>query len=198
MNHEDPHSAQQDHEPNREPTPGIWIGSLSDYTDGVLFGDWLDPARDEADVLADIQAMLEGSPKAARTGQPAEEWGIFDHDGFGPLRVDEYESLGYVTAVARGISEHGLGFAAWASIADRDELDDYEDRFIAHVESVDDYVADMVADLGYDDLLDEAVPASIRPYVQIDTQALARDMQLGGDITSVSDGQAGYWLFHNH
>lgn len=178
------------------PRPQIWIGSWSDYNAGVLHGAWVDAARDEADIEADIQAMLAASSTTLRTGEKAEEWGIFDYDEFGPLRLGEQEALSWVTKVARGIAEHGPAFAAYADVMqDEAALDNFSDDYLGHYDSVTAYVEQLVDDVGYDAMLDKAVPASLRPYVQIDIAALARDMQLGGDITSVEADGGGVWLF---
>lgn len=37
--------------------------------------------------------MLAASPTTTRTGEPAEEWAIHDHEGFGGLEIDPHESL---------------------------------------------------------------------------------------------------------
>jgi Antirestriction protein (ArdA) len=120
MNHEqppEPHDQPQPPEgdpadPEHEPAAGpqIWVGSLSDYNNGVLHGTWLDAARAPEEIQADIQAMLEASPLAAETGQPAEEWGIFDYQGFGSFRLHEHEDLEVVSRIAPGHRR------AWASL----------------------------------------------------------------------------------
>lgn len=178
-------------------SPQIWVGSLSDYNNGILYGDWIDAARDATEVHADIQTMLVASPWAARSGEVAEEWGIFDYEGFGPASVQQHDSIDAVARVARGIAEHGLAFAAWASITeDDDTLDSFEDAYLGHYDSAEGYVEQLIDDLGYEQLLDDAIPESLRPYVQIDIAGLARDMQIGGDISSVPADDGGVWIFH--
>jgi antirestriction protein len=176
--------------------PQIWVGSLSDYNNGVLYGAWMDAARDAVDIHTDIQAMLAASPTAARYGDVAEEWGIFDHEGFGPLRVGEHESIDYVSKVAQGIGEHGLAYAAWADVMEApDLLDGFEEAYLGHFDSVDAYVEQLVDDCGYNDTLDHVVPESLRPYVQINVAGMANDMQLGGDLHVVPAEPSGVWLF---
>lgn len=164
------------HEAPPTEQPQIWVGSLSDYNNGLLHGAWLDAARDEDDLQADIQTMLTASPWTARSGEPAEEWAIFDSDGFGPLRIGEHESLRWISLVAKGIEQHGLAFAAWADVMqDEERLAGFDESYLGHYDNLHAYVEQLINDLGYDELLDKAVPASIRPYVKIDIAATAND-----------------------
>jgi Antirestriction protein (ArdA) len=56
-----------------DPRPGnssrtcrrIWVGSLADYNNGDLHWQWLDAARERAEIHADIQAMLARGPAAS-------------------------------------------------------------------------------------------------------------------------------------
>jgi antirestriction protein len=177
--------------------PQIWVGSLSDYNNGILHGEWLDAARDVDEIQADIQTMLDRSPTAAQTGLSAEEWGIFDNDGFGRLRVDEHEDLEIVSRIAKGVAEHGLAYAAYADVvdADRDAMGGFEDDYLGHYDSVEAYVEELVDDVGYERMLDEAVPESFRPYVRIDVDQLAHDMEIGGDIHVLPADGGGVWIF---
>lgn len=179
------------------PTPSIWVGSLSDYNNGVLHGEWLDAAREEDDIQADIAAMLARSPTTARTGEPAEEWGIFDYEGFNQLRIDQHEELELVSQIARGVAEHGLAYAAYAEVmdGDRDAMAGFEDAYLGHYDSVEAYAEQLVDDLGYQQAVDQALPESMRPYARIDTAALAHDLQISGDIYVLPADDGGVWLF---
>lgn len=177
--------------------PQIWVGSLSDYNNGILYGEWLDAGREPDEIHADITRILAGSPTAAETGQPAEEWAIFDFDNFGSARIHEHDQIELVSRIARGIDEHGLAFAAWADVCDddRDMLDGFADAYLGHYDSVETYAEQLVGDLGYEQTLDQAIPDSMRSYVKVDTEGLARDMKLGGDIHVVAADDGGVWIF---
>src|SRR3712207_1436405 len=110
---------REDQDENR---PRIWVGSLSDYNNAVLHGAWIDAAREPEAIQADIDSMLAASPWTARTGEPAEEWGVFDYDNFGACRIDQHENLDWISSVAKGIAEHGPAFAAWADVMEGPEL----------------------------------------------------------------------------
>ena len=49
----------------------------------------------------------------------AEEWAVFDYEGFGPLRLSEYETVERISRLGRGIAEHGEAFAAFATLPGR-------------------------------------------------------------------------------
>ncbi|MGW0019944.1 antirestriction protein ArdA [Rhodococcus sp. NPDC003382] len=127
----------------------------------------------------------------------AEEYAIHDYEGFGEARIYEHDSLELVSRIARGIAAHGLAFAAWADIQDGDEtaLDRFEAAYLGHYESEQAYAEQLIDDLGYQQLLDNSVPDSLRPYARIDTEALARDMQLDGDLHFYPADDGGIWVF---
>ncbi len=176
--------------------PQIWVGSWLDYNNGVLHGQWIDAARDDGDVWADIQAMLAASPTALSTGEAAEDWGIFDYDNFGPLKVGEQETISFVTAVARGIAEHGPAFAAWADVVeDEAQLGGFTDAYLGEYDSLEAYADQLVDDLGYNQILDDTLPEHVRRYVEFDVGTVANDLRLSGDVYVYPTGNGGVWLF---
>ncbi len=186
----------EQHEAEPAIQPRIWVASLSDYNNGIQHGAWLDAAQDEAELQAGINAMLAASPLTVHTGEPAEEWAIHDHQGFGTLPIYEHEDLSWISKVAQGIRQHGLAFAAYADVMEDEELlDGFDGAYLGHYDDLHAYVEELVNDLGYDRILDEALPASIRPYVKIDITATARDLELGGDLHAVSANDGGVWIF---
>lgn len=180
------------------PHPQIWVGSLADYNNGDLHGEWLDAARDVADLQADIQVMLARGP-AARRGEAPEEWGIFDHEGFGELRIGEYESLDHVSRLANAVAEHGPAFAAFAATCEPDSpeatAERFDEAYAGRFESVVDYARELADDLGYERLLDEALPDHIRSYVHVNYDQLAHDLQVGGDIDTAFAEDGGVYVF---
>jgi len=190
--------SEQEHQPSeerreREPTvPRIYVASLSDYNAGRLHGSWLEAAQDGEALLAGISEMLAASPEPI-----AEEWAIHDYEGFGSVRLSEYENVETVSRLALGIEEHGPAFAAWAGSMGTEEslLERFEDCYLGQWESTAAYAEDLVADLGLDEALEKVVPDGLQPYVRVDTEGLGRDMELSGDLTAVDDGQGGVFLF---
>lgn len=144
-------------------TQRIWVGSLTDYNAGNLHGAWIDltTCDDVTDVWEQINAMLAESPeaKAFPQGGPAEEWGIFDYEGFGTYRIGQYESLDKVWRVAKLIEEKGAAASEWLanddSIIDDANLDTpedliswYEGCFMGQFDSVKDYAYQYVQSVG--------------------------------------------------
>ncbi|MFH5232455.1 antirestriction protein ArdA [Antrihabitans spumae] len=201
--HEQPgNEANPEREVHREteptPTPRIYVACLSAYNNGYLHGVWLDAARDADDIHTDIQAMLATSPMhRPDQGEIAEEFAIHDYDEFGPVQIHEYDSISLVARIARGVAEHGYAFAAWADVHESDPelFDHFETAFLGRYDSLQDYADQLIDDLGYQSELDKHVPANLRPYVRIDTEALARDLYLEGDINAYETGDGGVWLF---
>jgi antirestriction protein len=185
-------SEGEEHEAQRRQSPIVYIASLSDYNAGRLHGRYIDAAQSAEALQAAISEMLAASPTPG-----AEEWAIHDYEGFGPLRLGEYESIETVAAVATGIVEHGPAFAAWAAqagLGEPDQLARFEDCFRGHWESVEAYAESLVDDLGIDAAIEEAV-GTLAPYPRIDTAALARDMVLGGELSVADAPDGGIYLF---
>jgi len=192
----EPPSGSEQHEQDGAEAPRIWVGSLSDYNNGVLHGAWIDAGREVDAIQTDIQSMLAASPWAARTGEPAEEWGIFDHENFGTCRIDQHEDLDWVSGVAQGITEHGPAFAAWADVMeDRELLADFEEAYLGEYDSLEAYAEQLIDDLGYNELLDR-LPSNLRPYVHINVAGFAQDMWLSGDVQVYHRPDGGVWIFN--
>ena len=179
----------------RQLEPRIYAASLSDYNAGRLHGAWLDAAVDIDELSAGVNAMLAASPTPG-----AEEWAIHDYEGFGRVRVGEYEDLTTVAHLAQGIAEHGSAFAHWAALidtTDADELARFGDAYLGHYESIEAYAEELLDDLGYPDLIERTIPEYLQPYVHLDVEGFARDLELSGDITA-SDTDGGVYVFDQH
>jgi antirestriction protein len=172
--------------------PRIYVASLSDYNAGTLHGAWIDAAVDSEDLAESVHSMLTTSQEPG-----AEEWAIHDYEGFGPLRLEEYESLETVSAVALGIAEHGPAFAHWAALIgtnDNEALARFEDAYLGHWDSLTAYAEEFLDDIGVYRQIEEALPDHLQPYVTIDVEGIARDMEFGGQITT-SEGDNGVYIF---
>ena len=134
----------------------------------------------------------------ARSPMPgAEEWAIHDYEGFGPVRLGEYEDLATVSQIAQGMAEHGPAFAHWAARCDSTDPDDlarFDDVYLGHWHSLEAYAEDLLDDLGLDDLIERSVPDYLQPYVRVDLAGFARDLEYSGDVAS-SEGDNGVYLF---
>lgn len=151
-----------------------YVASLSDYNAGRMHGCFIDDCTDPDAIHDAIQAMLRESPEAI-----AEEWAIHDYEGFGPIHLHEYESLTTVVRLARGITELGPAFAAWAAYIGSaqwdDDLDQFEDAYLGHYDSARDYAEELIDSFGLDDWRD-AVPEVLRNFVRIVIDGFAGDL----------------------
>lgn len=185
--------AEQSAETQPKPSPAIYVASLADYNNGVLHGRWIDAAREPWEIQADINAILDSSREPN-----AEEWAIHDYEQFGRWKVGEYDSIEQISRVAKNIAEHGYAYSAWADVFDgedaRFDVDAFHGAYLGHYDSVTDYVEQMADDLGYEQELDK-LPEHLRGYTRIDYAAIARDMELSGDIATVLDPNGGLWIF---
>jgi antirestriction protein len=185
----------EQHEVDIVVPPQIWVASLADYNNGTLHGVWLNAAQEESELQAAVDSMLAASPLTAATGEPAEEWAIHDSQGFGPLRIDEHESLRWISLVGKGIAEHGLAFAAYADVVEDEELlAGFDAAYLGHYDSLHVYIEQLINDLGYDYIMAQALPAKVRPYVKIDISATANDLLLG-DLHALPAPDGGVWIF---
>lgn len=172
----------------QEQQPRIYVASLSDYNNGRLHGAWLDAAQDVDKLHEQVQEMLE------RSSEPlAEEYAVHDFDGFFGYQPAEYDSLSRLSRIANGIIEHGPAFGAWAEHCDDvdAQLERFGEAYRGEWSSLVAYVDELLDDLGASDVL-EQVPQWLQPYVQLNVEALARDMELGGDVWSTTSEEGVY------
>jgi antirestriction protein len=170
--------------PTDTDTPRIYVACLASYNAGILHGEWIDAT--DADVIREeIQEMLKGSPCP-----DAEEWAIHDYEGFGHLRLSEWEDVDRVAELGALIDEHGAAFAAYADHVGVDYAteESFQDAYCGKWDSEQAHAENLFSELyAYD------VPEHIAPY--IDYEAFARDLFMG-DYFSV-EGESGVYVFRN-
>ncbi len=185
--------AETNHEAASNPSPTIYVASLADYNNGVLHGRWIDAAREPEEIQADIDAILASSREPN-----AEEWAIHDYEQFGRWKIGEYESIEMVSLIARNIANHGYAYAAWTDEFEGQaaslDYESFQDAYLGHYDSLENYVEQMADDLGYATELDK-LPEHLRAYTRIDYAAIARDMESSGEVASVAGPHGGVWVF---
>ena len=81
----------------------IYVASLSDYNNGILYGKWIDLDFITAEeVQEQVNEMLEGSP----SDPAAEEWAIHDYE-LGGFEVEEYDSFEHCVRLVELLDEYG-------------------------------------------------------------------------------------------
>lgn len=173
--------------------PRIYVASLADYVNGTLHGRWIRADQLAEDIHQQIGEMLDKSELLR-----PEEFAIHDYEGFGPVRIGEYESIETVARIAEGISDHGEAFAHWAdylgTLTDEDQLSRFEDAYLGQWDTERDYAESLVEELGIDAALDDA-NLPLRGYVTVDLDMLARDLQQDHHF---SRGANGVHVFTTH
>ncbi|QIR36843.1 antirestriction protein ArdA [Tolypothrix sp. PCC 7910] len=165
--------------------PKIYIACLAAYNAGYLHGEWVDATLDVEEIQGEINEMLASSPIAN-----AEEWAIHDYDDFGNVSLGEYPSLSRVVDTACFIAQHGtLGIELlthYDEVAEAEKaLDEY---YLGVYASVEDYAQELTEDT-------TKIPEHLQYY--IDYEAMARDMELNGDIFTIETGYKKVHIFLN-
>jgi antirestriction protein len=176
--------------------PRVYVADLAAYTAGRLHGEWVDLDGDASEnhdrLRSAVTRVLDESPVAG-----AEEVALHDYEGFGELRLGEYEDLETVARAAALINEHGevfaalvshLGGARYLDEAIRHMAEQYQGRH----DSLEAWAEEYLEDAGS---LSE-VPESLRHY--IDFEAWARDAELNGDVFSIATSEGAVHVFFNH
>lgn len=155
--------------------PKIYVACLAAYNNGILHGAWVDAAQEPWSIYDDVKDMLAASPVAG-----AEEWAIHDYEGFGGVRLEEYEGFESVSALALFIQQHGALGAALLEHFGGDVGEAKQaiaDRYLGAHASLADYVQE-VTEVGTE------IPTTLRYYV--DWQAMARDAEMSGDLFTLT------------
>jgi antirestriction protein len=155
--------------------PRIYVACLAAYNNGYLHGAWIDAAQEPWAIYDAVRVMLAASPIT-----DAEEWAIHDYEGFGEVRIEEYNGFDRVNELATFIAEHGEIGAALLDYYSGDlgkAREALTDRYLGAHASLADYVQELTEET-------TAIPEALRYYV--DYQAMARDAELNGDLFTVS------------
>lgn len=156
--------------------PRIYVACLAAYNNGYLHGRWIDADQDADDIWADIAAMLKASPIPG-----AEEWAIHDYEGFEGAEINEYSSVDRIVELAKFIDERGeLGGKVLAHFGgDIDQAEQAFDEYAGRHRSLAEFAQDLTKD-------STEIPPSLIHY--IDYEAMARDMELNGELFTVELG----------
>ena len=199
---QEPSPQQQQPEPHElyeaEPqlNPRIWIASWSDYNNGILHGEWTDATQTPEELHEAINDMLAASPSDPH----AEEWGIFDYEDFGGLKIGEQETTEAVSRLANALRVAGPAFASWCHDLDDSEctLERFQEAYMGHWGSLQAYAEEILSDLIGTELGDfRKISGGLAQYIELDFEGFARDLYLSGDIHYGEDPDGGVWIFDN-
>lgn len=144
--------------------PTIYVVCAAAYHSNRRHGMWIDATQSVEEMQSQINDMLKASPIPGGT-----RYEIYDFDGFDTIEISEYESLDYVSRIARFLAECGrLGVCLI------DYFDDFacarrvwEEDYCGCYPSQAAFVADWVEQAGIE------IPKIFKGY--IDYQMMARD-----------------------
>ena len=146
-------------------TPQLYIACLASYNSGLLFGAWIRADQSASEIQDEIQNMLAKSPV-----EDSEEWALHDYEGFGSIKLSEYEDLETVVAYVEFIAEHGeLGAELIANYGIEEAETMLEERYHGEHDSEVDF-----ARMIFDDCYSGAIPENLSWYFDYD--AFARDL----------------------
>ena len=168
-------------------TPKIYVACLAAYNNGKLHGAWIDADQSSEAIYEEIQEMLKSSPERL-----AEEWAIHDYEGFGDIRLSEWESIELIADMAAFINEHEkLGLALLSHFCGdvREARFALEDNYCGVFHSLADFAQHITEET-------TKIPKNLAYY--IDYEAMARDMEYSGDVFTVETGNAQVHVFWNH
>lgn len=181
--------------------PRVWIGTWNDYNAGILHGEWIDCLGLDVETLQEkVNSILASSPTAMKDGIPAEEWSVFDREGFGPFDIGEYSSVSDIVSACEQLEkaeESGLDYEildAFGQIfgfdyIDRENLvETIQDCYLGHYDKMEDWAAEEIEERG----LLKDIPETISYY--FDFEAYARDCEYNGDIKS-HRANGGFYVF---
>ncbi len=168
--------SKQNPEQAKSLEPRIYVACLAAYNNGHLHGQWIDAAQDVEDIQSDIAAMLATSPIPL-----AEEWAIHDHEGFEGADIQEYSGIETVVRFAAFVAEHGeLGGNLLAHFGgDLEDAKAAFENYAGQHKSLADFAQELTEET-------TDIPQSLVYY--IDYAAMARDMELNGDVFTIELG----------
>lgn len=160
----------------QEETPRIYAACLAAYNNGRLHGRWIDATQEPDDIQAEISEMLAASPIT-----DAEEWAIHDYEGFEGARLEGYSGIEKAHALALFIVERGeLGAKLLEHVGgDLEQAEAAFDDYAGEHESLADFAREITEET-------TDIPPTLVNYIDYD--AIARDIELNGDVFTVELG----------
>jgi len=186
---QEPRTPEKDHDLH----PRIWIGSARDIEEGQLHGAWLDATQPVEQLTDQVAAMLWAAP----LGPGALDTIILDHADFAGIDIDEHEDLHTISALGRALADYGPPFGAWVQLQRTHDVnpDVFHRVYLGRWDSLTEFAADLLVELGYEEHLDRTVPKHVRPYVRLDGTTFANELVAAGHVTSIPSDDDGVWVF---
>ena len=171
--------------PCRAERPRIYVACLAAYNGGRLHGRWID-ATEPDEVWKEVRAMLAASPEP-----DADEHAIHDYEGFEGCAISEWASFDTVCELADFIEQHGrLGARLYGHFGNSlDEARDAFDNHAGEYRSLADFAEEITRETGPE------IPDALQYY--IDWESMGRDLELNGDVFTITLGFDEVHVFWN-
>lgn len=164
----------------------IYIADLVAYNAGYLHGVWIDATEDLETVQEQIREMLANSPV-----DDAEEYALHDYEGFGALRLSEYTGIPELLALAEFIEETPeIGTELLSHFGSNvDEANQALEHYAGSYDSLADFAQEITEET-------TEIPEHLQFY--IDYEHMARDMEISGDVYTVTGDGGQVHVFWGH
>lgn len=155
--------------------PRIYVACLAAYNNGYLHGEWVDATDDLGLIQAQVARMLAASPIP-----DAEEYAIHDYEAYGGYDLGEYAGLETAHNIAIFLADTGkLGAMLLTHFGgDLEDAQSALEEYAGCYETIDDFAQELTEET-------TTIPENLRFYIDYD--AMARDMQLNGDILTFEE-----------
>ncbi len=173
-------------QPTANDEPSIYVACLAAYNNGILHGEWVEISDEIDDTWKAIRNVLASSPIPQ-----AEEWAIHDFQGFGGIRLSEYETIERVHELADFLLEHDKIGALALSHHDG-AIDDAEttlENYMGCYTSLADYAEESTEGTA-------TIPKHLEFY--IDYERMGKDMESSGDVFTIQTNHDKVHVFLNH
>ena len=168
----------------QQTTPKIYVACLAAYNNGYLHGQWIEANQDADAIHEEIKEMLSKSPITR-----AEEWAIHDYEGFGGLRLSEYEDIAKVVEMAALIEEYGEAWCAYAGYigVEYATKKEFEEAYQGEWDSEEDFAENLAEET-------MEIPEHLKNY--IDYEKFARDLFINDYFSADGEGCKVYVFRH--
>jgi antirestriction protein len=181
----DPITSAPDGARSAAPRPRVYVACLAAYNAGCLHGCWIEVGEPDQ-MRAAVRAMLAASPEPG-----AEEHALHDHEGFEGAALSEWMGFDALCALADFIVEHGpLGAALYRHFGeDMDAAMAAFGNYAGMYRSLAEFAEELTRETGV------TIPDALQHY--IDWEAMGRDLELGGEVFTVTLGFEDVHVFWN-
>lgn len=165
--------------------PKIYIADLAAYNAGFLHGVWIDATLEISDIEEHVADMLAASPVP-----DAEEYAIHDYEGFEGYNLGAYVGIDTAHEVAQFIEEYpDYGAALLSHCGDLDEARKAADEnYCGCYSSLAEYAQELTEQT-------TEIPQNLSHYINY--EAMARDMEMSGDVFTIETGFEEVHIFWN-